>query len=116
MALVNEGDEVLREIVYKAERPHPLSPSVKISGVILDSGAIAHFLDEFKVVLHPLLEPLGLEVLAYLVEIFALGHNVLLNLDDCLGAPLFCGDEISGGIDGNLPDVLEDGSADWVNY
>ena len=65
MALVDECNEILGEIVNQAERPHPFLPSVEISGIILDSGAITHFLDELEIIFHPLLQPLGFQCFTY---------------------------------------------------
>ena len=80
MALIDECDEILREIIDETERSHTLCPSVEISGIILDTRAISHFLDELEIVFHPLFQTLGFQVLAYFMEILALSSHVILNL------------------------------------
>ena len=50
MALVYEGDEIVGEIVDKAERPLAGLPPVEISGIILDTGTIAHLLDHLEII------------------------------------------------------------------
>ena len=114
MALVDECNEILGEIVNQAERPHPFLPSVEIPGIILDSGAITHFLDELEIIFHPLLQSLSLQCLTYGIEIFHLGAHIILNLADGLGTPLFSGHEITGRIDGNLIQGIDESTCNRV--
>ena len=102
MALVYERDEIIREIVDQTERPHAFGTSVEVSRIVLDAGAVAHLLYELQVVFHPLLQAFGLEVLSYFIEIFALGHHVVLNLAYGLYASLLCGHEVAGRVDRDL--------------
>ena len=95
MAFIDECDEVLREIVYQAERPHAFAASVEVAGVVLYAGTISHLLDEFKVIFHSLLQPLRLQMLADAPEIFALGRHVILYLTDGLYTSFLGGHEVS---------------------
>ena len=45
VALVDEGYEVLGEVVDEAEGALALLAAVEVAGVVLDSGAVAHLLD-----------------------------------------------------------------------
>ena len=73
MALVDECDEVLWEIIYQAERAHAFASAVEISRIVLDSRTISHLLDEFEIIFHALLQSFGFQMLAYAPEVFALG-------------------------------------------
>ena len=107
MALVYEGDEVLGEIVDKAERPLPLAASVEVAGVVLDARAIAHLLVHLEVVLHPLLEAFRFEFPALLREYLHLFHEIVLNLRHGCGAALLGGDEIVGRVYAYLVQILD---------
>ena len=72
MALVDDGQEVVREIINQAERPGSGFPPVEIAGIVLDAGAEAQFLDHFHIVGDPVFEPLGFERPAYFAEVFRL--------------------------------------------
>ena len=110
MALVDERYEILREIVDQTERPHAFTPAIKITGVILNTRAVAHFLDEFKIILHPLLQPFGFQMLSYLLEILALSHHIILNLAYGLGAAFFGGHEITRRVYRNLVKFINEGT------
>ena len=102
MALVDECYEILRKIVDEAERAHPFAPAVEISGIVLDTRAVAHLLYHFQVVFHPLLQSLRLQRLSDFLEIFTLPCEVVLDLADGLGRALARGHEIVGRIYGHL--------------
>ena len=115
VALVNECDEILREIVYQTERSHALAPAVEISRIVLDSRAVSHLLYELKIILDSLLQSLGLQMLAYALEILALRCHVVLDLAYRLGASLLRGHEVSGRIDGDFIKFFNKGSCERVN-
>ena len=115
VALVYERDEVVREIVYQAERPLAGLAPVEISGIVLDAGAVAHLLDHLQVILHPLFQALGLEVLAYAFEIVELYLEVVLDMAHGRDAALLGGDEVVGRIDGDLVYLLYAGSGHGVD-
>ena len=104
MALVYEGDEILWEIVEQAERSLAGLAPVKIAGIVLYAGAVAHLLYHLQVVLYSLLEPLCLKPLAYVVEIVKLALEVVLYVADSRYAAFLCGDEVVGWIDVYLVD------------
>ena len=98
VTLIYKRNEILWEIIYQTERAHTLGTSVKIAGIILNTRTIAHFLDKFKVIFHPLFQTLCLQMLTFL-EILALGHHIILYLADGLGTSFLGSDEIAGRID-----------------
>lgn len=102
VALVNERDEVLREIVDEAERSLTRLTAVQIAGVVLDARAVAHLLDHLKVVLHSLLQPFGLQPLANLIEVIDLLLEIVLDHTHGLDAALPRGHEVRGREDRNL--------------
>ena len=114
MTFVDEGYEIILEIVDEAERPLSLFPPVQISGIILYSGAITHLLDHLQVVFHPLFQPLGFEMLADFFEICELFHQVVLNHAYGPDGLLLGGDEIAGRVDWHLAQLLDGGSRDRV--
>ena len=115
VALINEGDIVLREIVNQAERSHPFAAPVEIARIILDSGTIAHFLNHLQIVFHPLFQPLGFQALAEFQQLVVPRHKVILNHTDGFGGPFLGGYEIVGRVDGNLVYVLQCGSRHRVD-
>ena len=106
VALIYEGYEIVREIVYKAERPLARLAAVKVAGIVLDPRAVAHFLNHLKVVLNPLLKALGLQAFAYALEVFHLLNKVVLDLEDGPVSLLARGDKVLGGVDGDLGQML----------
>ncbi len=50
MALVNDGEEIVREIIKQAERTHARLTAVKITAVVLDAGAVSHLAHHLHVV------------------------------------------------------------------
>ena len=99
MAFVNESDEVILEIVNETEWSLSGLPSVKISGIVLDSGAVAHLLHHFEIVLHPLFQSFGLQIFSDALEIFHLLHEVILNHADSLDGLLFRRHEVACRVD-----------------
>ncbi len=93
VALVHHEQVVLGEVIQQTEGPRALGASVEVARVVLDAGTVSELLYHFEVVLHALLEALGLhraplflevrdlspEVEAYLVHgvvyAFARGHE-----------------------------------------
>ena len=77
--------------------------AVEISGIVLNSRAVAQFLDHLHIVLHTLLDALRLDSIAYALEIILLFHQVVLNHADGTFLLLLRGDEEVGRI--NLVDI-----------
>ncbi len=107
MALVNDDQEVVREVVQQTEWPCPGQPPVEVARVVLDPGAITQLFDHFEVVLDPLLEPLGVLLFAALHKEIVLGGEVVLDLDHGRVDPVAGGDEDIGGIDGHAIELRE---------
>ncbi len=63
MALVDEGQVVLREVVEQAGRPRAGGAAGQVARVVLDAVAEAHLAQHLEVVARPHLEPLRLEEL-----------------------------------------------------
>ena len=114
MTLIDERDEVLREVVYKAERPHALASAVEISRIVLNARAVAHLLYELEVIFHSLLQSLGFQVLSYALEVFALGNHVVLYLAYRLGASFLRGHEVAGRVDGYFVELFQERSCQRV--
>ena len=107
VALVDEGDEVVREIIDEAEWPLAGLPPVEIAGIVLDAGTVAHLLYHLEVIFDALFQPLGFQVLAYAFEIVQLDLQVILDVADRGNAALLGGHEVVCRIDGDLVDLLD---------
>ncbi len=68
VALVDDEEEVLREVVDEGEGRLARRPAVDVSRVVLDAVAVADLLDHLEVVLGAHAQALGLEQLALLLE------------------------------------------------
>ena len=96
VALVDDAEEILREVVEQRVRRRAGRAAVQVARVVLDAGAEADLADHLQVVAGALLQALGLEQLAFLVE---LGEPLLqLRLDALQGAldGFLAGDEVAG--------------------
>ena len=83
--LVDDGDEVIGEVVEQGERPLTRGPPVDVAGVVLDAVAEPDLLHHLQVVGCPHTQPLGFQQLPLLVE---LGQPLLeLDLDALDGPP-----------------------------
>ena len=114
MALVDEYQEILREIVDEGEGPLAGLPAVEVAGIVLHAGAVAHLLDHLHVIFHALFQAFGFQELADGFEVLHLLHQVLLDLAHRPGALFLGRDEVLGGIQVNLFHLLEDGPAHGV--
>ena len=114
MALVHHQQEVVWEVVYQAEGAAAWLAAVEVAAVVLDAGAVAQLLYHLHVIVHPLLEAFGLQVLAYAVEVVAPLVHVVLYLQQRLAHVLFVGEEVAGGVYHHLVETLHPLSADGV--
>ena len=89
-------NEVVREIVYKAEWSLTWLPAVQVAGIILYSRTVTHLLYHLQVILHPLLQALGFQAFAYIVKVVELLLQVVLDHADSFYAPFSRGYEIGG--------------------
>ena len=115
VALVDESDKVVREVVDQAERPLSWLAAVQIPGVVLDPGAVSHLLDHLKIVLNPLLQAFGFQSLANVVEVVDLSLEIVLDHADRLDAPFPGRDEIGGGEYRHFVQVLDPCPGDGVD-
>ena len=70
MALVDEQQKILREIVQQGHRRAARRTLRDDARIVLDTGAIAQLLHHFDVIVHPLADALRLEQLAVVGEEF----------------------------------------------
>ena len=114
VALVNESDEILWEIVQEAERTLARLAPVEVAGVVLDTRAVAHLLYHLKVVFDSLLQTFSLSNLVDALEVGHLLDEVVLYLADGGRAALAGCHEIAGRIDIDTVDFLYGGSGDRI--
>ena len=114
VALVDEHEEVLREIVHQRHGRRARRTAADDPGVVLDAGAEAQLVHHLDVVHGPLADALGLEQLAVVLEpLLPVQHF----LPDLPGGPLhlfLCGDVVAGGIDGAVAHLPLRGAGDHV--
>ena len=60
MALVDDGEEVVGEVVQQAEGAHAGTAAVEIAGVVLYARTVAHLAHHLHVIGHALVQALGL--------------------------------------------------------
>ena len=114
VALVHHQQEVVGEIVYQAERTAARRAAVEVAAVVLYTGAVAQLLYHLHVIVHPLLQALGFQVLAYAVQVVAPLIHVALYLQQRACHILFAGEEVAGGVYHHLVEPLQPLSADGV--
>ena len=69
VALIDDAQEVLREVVDERIRRFAGRAAVHVPRVVLDAGAEPHRLEHLQIVVHAHLQPLGLEQLALVLEL-----------------------------------------------
>ena len=89
MALVDDGKEIVGEIVEQAEGAGTRFAAVEVARVVLDARAVAYLANHLHVVGHPLVKPLGLELLPDRFEKLHLFAQVYLYLADGFVDALF---------------------------
>ena len=102
VALVDDEQEVVREVVEQGERRLAGGAAVDVHRVVLDAVAVADLLHHLQVVLgaHP--QPLRLEQLAVGLEPREPLLQLGLDADDRLAHPLVAGDVVRGREDEDL--------------
>ena len=116
MALVDEEDEILGEIVQQGVGGRPSGPAFDHPAVVLDAGAVAQLLHHLHVVHGALLDTLSLDELALLLKE---GHPLLQLLIDLLDGGihlLFGRDIVGGGPDRNGVQPPDGGAGDHVDF
>ena len=99
VALVDDGEEVLGQVVEQAEGAHAGFAAVEVARVVLDARAVAHLANHLEVVGDALVEPLGLGRAALAPEGLDLGAEVHFNLAQGMRQALLGGDEDVAGED-----------------
>ena len=109
VALVDDQQEVLREVVEQRERRLAVGAAVDVHRVVLDAVAVADLLHHLEVVLRAHPQPLRLEQLALRLEPGEALLQLGLDAHDRPAHPLVAGDVVGGGEDhdlGELPELL----------
>ena len=96
VALVDDEQEVLREVVEQGERRLARAATVDVHRVVLDAVAVADLLDHLEVVLRAHAQALGLEQLAFLLEPRQPLLQLGLDADHRFAHPLVACDVVGG--------------------
>src|SRR5579884_796305 len=96
VALVNDDQEVLREVIEQCVRRRARRAPIQEARVVLDAGAVAQLLHHLKVEISALLNTLRLQQLAPALEVGDALCQLLLDLDDGTLQALLGGDEVAG--------------------
>ena len=115
VAFIDEGYEVLREVVYQAERPLARFSPIKVAGIVFDARAVSHLLYHLQVVLHTLLQSLGFYGLAYLLKPCHLFHQVVLDLGYRGDGPVTVGHEVVSRIHVHIVESLDAGAGHGID-
>ena len=99
MAFVDDEQKVLRKIVQQTKWALTRAPSVQVTRIVFDARAVAQLLNHLQIVRDALLEPLGLEGFAHLLQLLHAFAQVEANLPERRVDALLGGDEEVGGID-----------------
>ncbi len=116
VALVDDEQEVLREIVEQRERGLPRAATIDVHGVVLDAVAIADLLDHLQVVLRAHPQALRLEQLAFLLEPRQPLLQLGLDADHGLAHPLVAGDVVGGREDLGPWQIAERLAGEWIDH
>ena len=108
MGLVDEEDEVVREVVDQRVRRASGRPAVEDPRVVLDPRAEAELAHHLHVVAGALLEPVRLELLAVLLEVGDLVAELALDLVDRALHRLLLDDVVARRPDRDVVDHVED--------
>ena len=96
MALIDEDQQILREIVHQRERRLSAAAAVEVAGVVFDAVAVADLPHHFDVVAGALLQALGLQQAAVVLQICEALPKVALDLLQT-ALQLVPGDGVMGG-------------------
>ena len=86
MALIYEGDKVIREIIQEDRRAFPLLATREGARIVLNTRAIAYLLQHLDIIFDTALYPLRLYVLAVRDEVFI---PLILLLLYCIYCPVY---------------------------
>ena len=108
VGLVDEADEVVREVVHERVGRRAGRAVVEDPRVVLDARGEAELLHHLDVVFRALLQAVRLEELAALVEPLEPLGQLALDLDEAPLHRLVLGDVVAGRPDRDVVDVVED--------
>ncbi|MPN23072.1 hypothetical protein SDC9_170457 [bioreactor metagenome] len=93
MALVNNGQKIVRKEIKQAERACAGDTSIEIAGIVLYPGAITYLLDHLQVISHPFVESLCLIGFPNFLKELHLFSQIDLYLINCPVNTLLGGDK-----------------------
>ena len=102
MGLVDDGEEVFREIVDQRRRRGPRRTAIHVPRVVLDAGAEPDLLDHLQVVLGAHAQALRLKQLALVLQLLEPVRELLLNGLDRLFHALVRGHVVGGREDAHF--------------
>ena len=80
MTLINKGDEIIRKIIQQAKRTVAGCPSIKITGIVLNSRTVSQLLHHFNVVGNAFVKSLRFLKTARFFQVFYTFPKIKLNL------------------------------------
>ena len=101
MALVDDAEEVVREVIDERIRRFAGAAAVEMARIVLDAGAEAHGFEHLEIVVGAHLEPLRLEELAFGAQLLKAPAQLLLDRADRLPHLGTRRDIVRCGPDGN---------------
>ena len=99
VALVDDKEEVIREVVEEAEGALTRLATIEVTGVVLDPRAVAQLADHLQVIGRALVEALGFEGTAFVLQLLHALTEVDVDLPDGGVDLLLRRDEEVGGVD-----------------
>ena len=89
MAFIDDGEEILREVVEKAERAHTRLTTVEVARVVLNARAVAHFTNHLNVVGYALAQTISFGRATFAVEHIHLVAEIEFDLLNSLSHAFF---------------------------
>ena len=99
VALVDDEEEVAGEVVEETEGALARLTTIEVAGVVLDARAVAQLADHLQVIGGTLVEALGFEGTAFVLQLLHALAEVDVDLPDGGIDLLLCRDEEVGGVD-----------------
>ena len=115
VALVDDAQEVFREVIDERIRGLARSAPVKMARVVLNPRAEAHRLDHFQVVIRAHLQALRFEKLAFLLELLQSLAQFVLDSADCPIKLRTCGNVVGSRPNGKGLVFVENLARDVVD-
>ena len=82
VALINDEEEVIREVVEEAEGALTRLATIEVAGVVLDPRAVAQLADHLQIIGSTLVEALGFEGTAFVLQLLHALTEVDVDLSD----------------------------------